>query len=71
MTKRDGIVRHETKEFWIEKIRYQDIIDFNLDYWNGKQRISGMIMASQGIGPTRMTNGDPFHRDNNHLIEVW
>ena len=45
------IVKYCTDEFWVEPIRYQDIISYEVSYWDGKDRYT-MITYSldRGIG---------------------
>jgi len=55
-------IKFELKLFWIEKIRYQDIIDYNVDYWNGTERIIAFLLSlGSGVGATKITTGDPFY----------
>lgn len=54
-------VRYVTEEYWIEPIRYQDITEYEVSYWDGKQKYSAVTTGfSFGTGAVALGTGHPF-----------
>jgi hypothetical protein len=55
------VVRLTTENFWVERVRYQDISSFTCYHWDGKNRFEGYTaLIDTGIGGLRTGKGDAF-----------
>jgi hypothetical protein len=55
------VVRYVTEEYWVEPVRYQDILSYESFYWDGKNRYpAGLHLLDSGIGGFRVGGGHPF-----------
>jgi hypothetical protein len=72
-------VRYVTGEYWIESVRYQDILTYEAFYWDGKNKYSaGVFLLDSGVGGFRMGVCHPFQMEkgkreklNDILKMVW
>ena len=63
-------VRYSTQEYWVERARYQDILSYNVSYWDGKKRYpAGRMMIDTGVGGIRI-GGKPFQIKEEKLDEL-
>jgi hypothetical protein len=64
-------VRYVTQEYWIEPIRYQDITEYEVSYWDGKQRYSAVTTGlSFGTGGVAIGTGHPFIVKDEKMREI-
>jgi hypothetical protein len=50
-----------TENFWVERVRYQDISLFTGYHWNGKEKYDGYTwLFDTGVGGLRIGKGDAF-----------
>jgi hypothetical protein len=64
-------VRTITNEYWVERARYQDILSYEVFYWDGKNMIPGakMLMDS-GTGGMKINSKAPFQVESDMLDEI-
>jgi hypothetical protein len=61
-------VRYTTKEFWVEQVRYQDLLSYNVAYWDGTNYLQGrMSLIDTGVGGIKIGGTPPFQVDNQTL----
>jgi len=49
------VVKMITEEYWIEPIRYQDILSYTVSYWDGRERYpAGYVALEQGVGDIKV-----------------
>lgn len=54
-------VRYVTEEYWVEHARYQDIVAYEMFYWDGKKEYTaGLILLDTGVGGLKLGAGHPF-----------
>ena len=64
-------VRYTTKEFWIESARYQDIMAYDIYYWDGGKMHLGMkTLMDTGVGGLRLGIGHPFAIDEKQMKQL-
>jgi hypothetical protein len=64
-------VRYVTEEYWIEPIRYQDITEYEVSYWDGKQRYPAVTAGfSFGTGGAAIGTGHPFMVRDEKMREI-
>jgi hypothetical protein len=55
------VVRYVTKDYWIEHARYQDLLSYQVKYWDGKQSLPArMTLLESGVGGIKMSAIHPF-----------
>jgi hypothetical protein len=65
------VVRYTTSEFWVEKVRYQDLLSYQVYYWDGKNKISGRFaFIDNGVGGVMMCRGNPFQVHSQKLDKI-
>jgi len=53
-------IKNVTNEFWVEPIRYQDMISFQVFYWYQDKRYpSSVHMLDTGVGGVKISTGEP------------
>jgi hypothetical protein len=63
-------VRYSTQEYWVERASYQDILSYNVSYWDGKKSYPvGRMLIDTGVGGIRI-GGDPFQIKDEKLDEL-
>jgi len=61
-------VRYVSKEFWVESARYQDIMAYEIYYWDGSKMYLGMkALMDTGVGGLRLGSGHPFTMDDEKM----
>lgn len=54
-------VRCVTEEYWVEPARYQDVLSYEVFYWDGKRKYpAALAMLDTGVGGFRIGTGHPF-----------
>lgn len=68
------VVKTVTEEYWIEPVRYHDILSYTVSYWDGKKRYrAGYVTLEQGVGdikfvlPSQNVNKDEISIISNIL----
>lgn len=65
------VIRYVTEEYWVEPVRYQDILSFEQFYWDGKQRIrAGITLIDTGVGGIRLGTGHPFQLSQEKIKQI-
>ena len=56
-----GAVRYVTEEYWVEPVRYQDVTEYKVSYWDGKKRYPvALALLDSGVGGIKMGTAHPF-----------
>lgn len=64
-------VRYVTEEYWIEPARYQDVLSFEMFYWDGKEKYpAALSLLDSGVGGIAMGTGHPFQMKTEKLDEL-
>lgn len=64
-------VRYVTEEYWVEPARYQDILSYEVFYWDGKKRHqAGLTLLDTGVGGIRVGTGSPFQVKDEKMQEL-
>ena len=64
-------VRYVTEEYWVEPARYQDVLSFEVFYWDGKKRYpAGKHLIDTGVGGVAMGTGHPFQVEAERMREL-
>lgn len=64
-------VRYITEEYWVEPARYQDILAYQIFYWDGKKRYpAAQILLDTGVGGVRLGGGHPFQLEPEKMREL-
>ena len=64
-------VRYITEEYWVEPARYQDMLSYEVFYWNGKKRYPARLtMLDTGVGGIRIGTGHPFQLKAEKMQEL-
>lgn len=54
-------VRYFTEEYWVEPVRYQDIMSYEVFYWDGKKKYpAALSLLDTGVGGFAIGTGHPF-----------
>lgn len=65
------VIRYVTEEYWLEPVRYQDILSFEDFYWDGKQRTrAGITLIDTGVGGIRISTGHPFQLSHEKIEQI-
>lgn len=64
-------VRYITQEYWVEPARYQDLLAYEVFYWDGKTRYPAQLMLlDTGVGGIGIGTGNPFQISAEKLGEL-
>jgi len=64
-------IRYVTQEYWIEPIRYQDITEYKVSYWDGTKVLCEVDSGfSLGIGGVIVGSGHPFVLNDEKMLEL-
>lgn len=64
-------VRIVTEEYWIEPIRYQDVTEYEISFWDGKQNYPVVTAGfSFGTGGVAIGTGHPFIVKDEKMQEI-
>lgn len=64
-------VRYVTEEYWVEPARYQDILSFQIFYWDGKKRYPAAVyLLDTGVGGIGFGNVPPFQVEAKKIGEL-
>lgn len=64
-------VRYVTQEYWVEPARYQDLLTYEVFYWDGKTRYTAQLMLlDTGVGGIGIGTGNPFQISGEKLGEL-
>lgn len=65
------VVRYITGEYWVEPVRYQDILTYGAFYWDGKKRYpAGLHLLDSGVGGFRVGGGHPFQMEKEKIEKL-
>lgn len=65
------VVRYATDAFWVEPVRYQDLLAYQSYYWDGKKTYTGILaIMDTGVGGLRVGNGDAFYLEPEKLSKL-
>jgi hypothetical protein len=63
--------RYVTKQYWVEPIRYQDLLSYEAFYWDGWLKYSaGLTLLDIGTGGIRIGTGHPFQIEEAKVKEL-
>ena len=65
------VVRYVTGEYWVEPVRYQDILTYEAFYWDGKNKYpAGLHLLDSGVGGLRLGGGHPFQMEKEKIEKL-
>jgi hypothetical protein len=66
------VVRYITAEYWVERVRYQDILSYEEFYWDGKQRLAPekLVLIDTGVGGIGIGTGPAFKVKEEKMIQI-
>lgn len=68
------VVRYTTKEYWVEQARYQDLLSYDVFYWDGRKSIPVMkTLIDTGVGGIMISGPPPFKvetQEQNNLNDL-
>jgi len=64
-------VRYVTEEYWVEPARYQDILSYQVFYWDGKKMYpAALTMLDTGVGGIAIGKEHPFQVKTEKIQEL-
>jgi hypothetical protein len=65
------VVKYSTDTYWVEQVRYQDLMFYQAYYWDGKKRYPGVVsLLDTGTGGMKFGLGNPFSLDPQKLEKL-
>lgn len=64
-------VRCVTGEYWVEPVRYQDVLAYETFYWDGKKKYpANLTLLDSGVGGFRVGGGHPFQVEKEKIGQL-
>jgi hypothetical protein len=64
-------VKYVSEEYWVEPARYQDVISYDVYYWDGKKEYPALkSLLDTGVGGMGVGVGNPFKIDEGKIKQL-